>query len=122
MQDSQESDAKIAYLQGSAASLAASSTADLVAVCQEGIWGRAGNLPAGAATLRLEYRGGFSPGLRGLYRAGGIAVTQFEAADARRLFPCFDEPAFKASWELALSATKDESVRARIKDHLLSLL
>ncbi|HEY2730362.1 MAG TPA: M1 family metallopeptidase [Polyangia bacterium] len=60
-------------------------------------------LPAGAATLRLAYRGGFSPGLRGLYRAGGIAVTQFEAADARRLFPCFDEPAFKASWELALA-------------------
>ncbi|HEV3031425.1 MAG TPA: M1 family metallopeptidase [Polyangia bacterium] len=60
-------------------------------------------LPAGAATLRLAYRGGFSPGLRGLYRAGTIAVTQFEAADARRLFPCFDEPAFKAPWELALS-------------------
>jgi hypothetical protein len=32
------------------ASLAASSAADLVAVCQEGTWGRAGNLPAGAAT------------------------------------------------------------------------
>jgi tetratricopeptide (TPR) repeat protein len=25
-------------------------------------------------------------------------------------------------WELALAATKDEAVRARIKDHLLSLL
>ncbi|HVU49378.1 MAG TPA: M1 family metallopeptidase [Polyangia bacterium] len=56
-----------------------------------------------SATLELGYRGAFSPGLRGLYRAGGLAVTQFEAADARRLFPCFDEPAFKATWELALS-------------------
>src|SRR5262249_19624482 len=59
-------------------------------------------LPAGAATLELGWRGAFSPGLRGLYRAGGLAVTQFEAADARRLFPCFDEPAFKARWEVTL--------------------
>jgi puromycin-sensitive aminopeptidase len=60
-------------------------------------------LPAGAATLELGWRGAFSPGLRGLYRAGGLAVTQFEAADARRLFPCFDEPAFKATWQVTLA-------------------
>jgi puromycin-sensitive aminopeptidase len=59
-------------------------------------------LPAGPATLRLAWSGKFSLGLRGLYRAGKIAVTQFEAADARRVFPCFDEPAFKAVWQLAL--------------------
>jgi len=59
-------------------------------------------LPAGTATLHLTWSGRFSPGLRGLYRAGRIAVTQFEAADARRVFPCFDEPAFKATWDLTL--------------------
>ncbi|HEX3693773.1 MAG TPA: M1 family metallopeptidase [Polyangia bacterium] len=59
-------------------------------------------LPAGSATLRLPFAGKFSPGLRGLYRAGGLAVTQFEAADARRVFPCFDEPAFKARWSITV--------------------
>jgi puromycin-sensitive aminopeptidase len=59
-------------------------------------------LPAGACILDVAWSGKFSPGLRGLYRAGPTAVTQFEAADARRVFPCFDEPAFKAKWALTL--------------------
>ena len=59
-------------------------------------------LPPGEATLHLGWTGQFSPGLRGLYRAGRTAVTQFEAADARRVFPCFDEPAFKATWDISL--------------------
>jgi puromycin-sensitive aminopeptidase len=67
-------------------------------------------LPAGPATLRLAYRGAFSPGLRGLYRAGGLAVTQFEAADARRVFPCFDEPAFKAVWDVTLTGVPGGAV------------
>jgi puromycin-sensitive aminopeptidase len=60
-------------------------------------------LPAGEVRLKIAYRGAFSPGLRGLYRAGALAVTQFEAADARRLFPCFDEPAFKAVWRVVVT-------------------
>ena len=60
------------------------------------------DVPAGPVVLDLAWRGKFSPGLRGLYRAGPLAVTQFEAADARRVFPCFDEPAFKARWEIQL--------------------
>jgi puromycin-sensitive aminopeptidase len=67
-------------------------------------------LPAGELTLQLAYAGAFSPGLRGLYRAGALAVTQFEAADARRVFPCFDEPAFKARWQLTLSGVPDGAV------------
>ncbi|HZR10454.1 MAG TPA: M1 family metallopeptidase [Myxococcales bacterium] len=59
-------------------------------------------VPAGSAMLDVAWSGKFSPGLRGLYRAGPVAVTQFEAADARRVFPCFDEPAFKARWNLQL--------------------
>lgn len=59
-------------------------------------------LPKGMAVLDVAWTGMFSPGLRGLYRAGPLAVTQFEAADARRVFPCFDEPAFKAVWRVNL--------------------
>src|SRR3989475_8881809 len=59
-------------------------------------------LPPGNAMLDLAWSGNFSPGLRGLYRAGPLAVTQFEAADARRVFPCFGEPAFKARWNLRI--------------------
>jgi len=64
-------------------------------------------LPAGRAVLDLAWSGKFTPGLRGLYRAGPLAVTQFEAADARRVFPCFDEPAFKARWSVQLVGLPD---------------
>ncbi len=59
-------------------------------------------LPKEKATLSLQWSGAFNPGLRGLYGKGDVAVTQFEAADARRVFPCFDEPSFKAQWKLHL--------------------
>ncbi len=62
-------------------------------------------LPAGPVALRLAWRGRFCDGLRGLYLAGpGLAATQFEAADARRVFPCLDEPGFKAPWRLTVEA------------------
>jgi puromycin-sensitive aminopeptidase len=70
----------------------------------------AGELPAGEVHVRIGYRGSFSPGLRGLYRAGSVAVTQFEAADARRLFPCFDEPAFKAVWRLRVAGVPNQAI------------
>jgi puromycin-sensitive aminopeptidase len=66
----------------------------------------------GPAVLEIEYRGRFCAGLRGLYLAGPVAVTQFEAADARRAFPCFDEPAFKARWALTLDVPADQQAIA----------
>jgi len=69
-------------------------------------------LPAGHAELSLGWRGAMGTGLRGLYRAGPLASSQFEAADARRVFPCFDEPCFKATWALVVEAPAGATVLA----------
>ena len=65
-----------------------------------------GELPAGDHTLSLRWTGAVVEKLRGLYRSTRpgerYAATQFAAADARRAFPCFDEPEFKARFALAL--------------------
>ncbi|HEV8144252.1 MAG TPA: M1 family metallopeptidase [Methylomirabilota bacterium] len=62
-------------------------------------------LAADAWHLRLEFTGTLNDKLRGFYRStykdpAGVphdmAATQFEATDARRAFPCWDEPDFKA--------------------------
>ncbi|HET8734795.1 MAG TPA: M1 family aminopeptidase [Anaeromyxobacteraceae bacterium] len=63
-------------------------------------------LPAGPVELTLEWSGSFSAGLRGLYRAGPLAATQFEASDARRVFPCLDEPGFKAPWSVEVEVPR----------------
>ncbi|HZW90768.1 MAG TPA: M1 family metallopeptidase, partial [Myxococcaceae bacterium] len=62
---------------------------------------------SGRATLVLGFTGRFDPRLVGLYhlrtRSGWAAYTQFEFIDARRAFPCFDEPGFKIPWDLELT-------------------
>jgi puromycin-sensitive aminopeptidase len=68
-------------------------------------------LRPGDWTLRLTFRGILNDQLHGFYRstfkdAEGrthvMAATQFEAVDARRAFPCWDEPAFKAVFGVTL--------------------
>ena len=63
-------------------------------------------LPAGKATLQIQYSGILNNELRGFYLSKtarrNYAVTQFESTDARRAFPCFDEPAFKATYDVSL--------------------
>ena len=69
------------------------------------------NKPAGKGrhTLRFSYEGKIETGAHGLFKqeyvkpGGGtdfMLSTQFEATDARRMFPCWDEPAFRATVEL----------------------
>jgi puromycin-sensitive aminopeptidase len=67
--------------------------------------------PAGALRIELSFTGELSDRLEGFYRstfiddAGTrhtIATTQFEATDARRAFPCFDEPDRKAVFSVTI--------------------
>lgn len=62
-------------------------------------------LPAGPAVLHILYSGHLNGELRGLYlsKSNGrkYAVSQFESTDARRAYPCFDEPAYKATFDIA---------------------
>ena len=55
-------------------------------------------LPTGPGRLKIRFSGRLNQQMKGLYeaRADGerYAFTQFEATDARRAFPCFDEPGF----------------------------
>ncbi|CAH0753049.1 unnamed protein product [Bemisia tabaci] len=63
-------------------------------------------LPPGPASLSCSFVGELNDKMKGFYRSKYIssatkeetyaAVTQFEATDARRCFPCWDEPAVKA--------------------------
>ena len=63
-------------------------------------------LAAGPADVHISYSGILNDKLRGFYlsktEARNYAVTQFESTDARRAFPCFDEPAFKATFAVTL--------------------
>ncbi len=66
----------------------------------------ASDIGAGEHVLEIEWHGEIRSALRGLYRSvrgeERYAATQFEAADARRAFPCFDEPEFKARFSVEL--------------------
>src|SRR5438128_4107890 len=65
-----------------------------------------GEVAAGERVLELDWSGQIRESLRGLYRSTRpgerYAATQFEAADARRAFPSFDEPEFKARFAVEL--------------------
>ncbi|MDQ2918494.1 MAG: M1 family metallopeptidase, partial [Verrucomicrobiota bacterium] len=64
----------------------------------------------GSHTLTLKFSGKINDQGQGLYRApyaehgtGAKKVmlgTQFEATDARRMFPCWDEPSFRARFQM----------------------
>jgi puromycin-sensitive aminopeptidase len=67
-------------------------------------------ISSGKHELKLSFSGVLNDLLRGFYRSKYehqgkekyLATTQFEATDARRAFPCFDEPAQKAVFDVTL--------------------
>jgi aminopeptidase N len=70
-------------------------------------------LAPGPASIHIKFSGILNDKLRGFYlaktRLRNYAVTQFESTDARRAFPCFDEPAFKATFDVTLIVDKSDT-------------
>eukprot|EP00485_Elphidium_margaritaceum_P006713 CAMPEP_0202691708 /NCGR_PEP_ID=MMETSP1385-20130828/6352_1 /ASSEMBLY_ACC=CAM_ASM_000861 /TAXON_ID=933848 /ORGANISM="Elphidium margaritaceum" /LENGTH=913 /DNA_ID=CAMNT_0049347151 /DNA_START=33 /DNA_END=2774 /DNA_ORIENTATION=+ len=65
--------------------------------------------------LVIEFTGVLNDKMKGFYRSryklsdgsdGWCGCTQFEATDARRAFPCWDEPAVKAKFTVQMTAPK----------------
>ncbi|RUS14476.1 peptidase family M1-domain-containing protein, partial [Jimgerdemannia flammicorona] len=69
-------------------------------------------IPHGSeATLEIGFKGTLNDKMFGFYRSSYqdaqgntkyLATTQFEATHARRAFPCWDEPALKATFDVTL--------------------
>ncbi len=77
----------------------------------------AADLPApagpGPLEIAIQYSGMLSDTLNvGAYRkksgADWYVYTSFTPIDARRAFPCFDEPGYKAPWELVMHVKRDQ--------------
>ena len=74
-------------------------------------------IPVGKTKLTIVFKGILNNQMRGFYRSKytisgkehNMATTQFEATDARRAFPCFDEPAQKAVFHISLIIQKDKT-------------
>lgn len=88
------------------------------------------NIETGKKKLTLVFKGILNDKMRGFYRSkyniGDVeycmATTQFEATDARRAFPCFDEPTQKAVFCVSLVVPKGKTAISNtlptsIKEH-----
>ncbi|KAL5559485.1 hypothetical protein UlMin_035696 [Ulmus minor] len=72
-------------------------------------------LPIGVGLLAVGFEGVLNDNMKGFYRSTyehngekkNMAVTQFEPVDARRCFPCWDEPAFKATFKITLDVPSE---------------
>lgn len=74
-------------------------------------------LAVGIGELNIIYTGEISDKMKGFYRSKYVspdgeeryaAVTQFESTDARRCFPCWDEPAIKATFDITLNVPESK--------------
>ncbi len=86
----------------------------------------------GEIKLHIQFAGILSENMRGFYKSKYVvegeerfmATTQFEATDARRCIPCFDEPTHKAVFKIHLITPSDKTAISNtlpesIKEHSL---
>src|SRR3989344_3682422 len=75
------------------------------------------NISVGKNKLTIVFKGILNDKMRGFYKSSyhidgkerHMATTQFDATDARRAFPCFDEPAQKAIFHVSLVVPKGKT-------------
>ena len=75
-------------------------------------------------TVEIVYRGMINDRMAGFYRSGYrwqgetrfMAVTQFQESDARRAFPCFDHPRYKAIFNITMIIPSDLKAFAKINE------
>ncbi|CAG9771129.1 unnamed protein product [Ceutorhynchus assimilis] len=74
------------------------------------------HIAPGSYSLDIVFNGEINEKMKGLYRSKYVnekgensytVVTQFEPTDARRCFPCWDEPALKATFDISLEVPKN---------------
>ena len=81
-------------------------------------------LQAGPATVTYTFTGVLNDQMRGFYRSKYTmdgeerfaAVTQFESTDARQAFPCWDEPAVKATFDMVIAGPKDRVILSNMPE------
>jgi len=82
-------------------------------------------VPGHTYTIKIHFIAKLNDNLKGFYRSSFkdktsgedeyIAVTQFQPTDARRAFPCFDEPGIKAKYVVSLGRRKEMSSISNMK-------
>ncbi|ONI33985.1 hypothetical protein PRUPE_1G457200 [Prunus persica] len=82
-------------------------------------------LPIGSGVLGIGFEGILNDKMKGFYRGvffefwkKNMAVTQFAPVDARRCFPCWDEPAWKVALSNKLTLSNMPIVEEKVDGHL----
>jgi aminopeptidase 2 len=78
----------------------------------------------GSHSLLIKFKGVLNDRMEGFYRSSYrsstgetkfLATTQFESTEAREAFPCFDEPNFKATYDIIITSKSEHTILSNNK-------